>query len=195
VRIFVAGASGVIGVHLVPRLVDAGHEVAGMTRSADKVELLRELGAEPIVGDVYDAESLAEAAVAFGPEMVMHQVTDLPDRADQLGEFRQRNNRMRSEGTRNLLGAARASGVGRFVAQSIAWLPPGGEASVADHERAVLDAGGVVLEYGQLYGPGTFYENEVPDPPRIQVEEAARRTVELLDAPSGVIVLVEELGR
>ena len=59
----------------------------------------------------------------------------------------------------------------------------------------MLDAGGVVLEYGQLYGPGTFYENEVPDPPRIQVEEAARRTVELLDAPSGVIVLVEELGR
>jgi nucleoside-diphosphate-sugar epimerase len=193
-RIFLAGATGVIGVRLVPLLVEAGHEVAGMSRSSEKADHLRQLGAEPVVCDVYDADALAEAVSAFEPEMVMHQLTDLPDRADQLTDFRDRNNRMRSEGTRNLIAAARVAGAERFLAQSIAWLPPGGEQSVKEHEQQVLDYGGVVLEYGQLYGPGTYYEDEIPDPPRIQVDEAARRTVELLDAPSGVIVVAEDAG-
>src|SRR5207237_1310980 len=98
----------------------------------------------------------------------MHQLTDLPDRADEVAAFRELNNRMRGEGTRNLIAAARAAGADRFLAQSIAWRPPGGDRSVAEHERAVLDYGGVVLEYGQLYGPGTYYGNELPDPPRIE---------------------------
>jgi nucleoside-diphosphate-sugar epimerase len=192
VRIFVAGASGVIGQSVVPLLVDAGHEVAGTTRTGAKAELVRGLGAEPVVVDVFDADRLTEAVVAFKPDMVMHQLTDLPDRADQLTAFRERNNRMRGEGTRNLIAAARAAGAERLLAQSIAWLPPGGEESVRDHERQVLHFGGVVLEYGQLYGPGTYYEDEVPEPPRISVDAAARRTAELLDAPSGVVVVAED---
>src|SRR5205823_4702381 len=121
------------------------------------------------------------AVVEFGPEMVMHQLTDLPDDVEQLGEFSARNDRMRTEGTRNLLAAARAAGAPRFLAQSIAWRPPGRGEIVDEHERLVLDAGGVVIRYGQLYGPGTFYEDQVPSQPRVHVDEAARATVPLLD--------------
>jgi hypothetical protein len=175
----------------VPLLVAASHEVVGMTRTPDKVELVRSLGAEPVVCDVFDVDALSAAVSGAAVAMVMHQLTDLPDRVDQLSEFRQRNNRMRTEGTRNLIEAARAAGVERFIAQSISWEPPGGGEAVRDHERMVLEFGGVVLRYGQLYGPGTFYEDELPDPPRIHVDEAARRTIDLLDAPSGAIVVTE----
>jgi uncharacterized protein YbjT (DUF2867 family) len=192
VRIFLAGASGVIGVRLIPLLVDAGHDVAGMTRSPEKVERLRELGAEPVVCDVYDAGALREAVVAARPDMVMHQLTDLPDEAERVREFRQRNDRMRTEGTRNLIAARQAAGAQRLLAQSIAWLPPGGEAAVQEHEQLVLEAGGVVLRYGMLYGPGTYGGDRVPPAPRIHVDEAARRTVELLDAAPGAIVVTEE---
>jgi uncharacterized protein YbjT (DUF2867 family) len=147
-RIFLAGASGVIGVRLVPLLVSEGHEVAGMTRSPQKVEVLRELGAEPVVCDVFDASALIEAVKAFRPELVMQQLTDLPDEVDRIPEFAGRNNRIRTEGTRNLLAAARAAGTTRFLAQSIAWTPPRGGEAVAEHERLVLDAGGVVVRYG-----------------------------------------------
>ncbi len=191
-RIFLAGASGVIGVRLVPLLVADGHEVAGMTRSADKAENMRALGADPIVCDVYDRDALIDAVRAYKPEMVMHQLTDLPDTADQISDFRDRNNRIRTEGTRNLLSAREAAGAERFLAQSIAWRPPGGGEAVDAHERMVLDAGGVVLEYGTFYGPGTYGGDRRPPPPRIHVDQAARRTVELLEAPSGVVVVAEE---
>jgi uncharacterized protein YbjT (DUF2867 family) len=191
VRIFLAGATGVIGVRLVPLLVGAGHEVAGMTRSPEKADQVHSLGAEPAICDVYDADQLTSEVVEFAPEMVMHQLTDLPDDVDQLGEFSARNDRMRTEGTRNLLDAARAAGAHRFLAQSIAWRPPGRGEIVEEHERQVLDAGGVVVRYGQLYGPGTFYEDHVPPPPRVQIDEAARATVRLLDAESGVIEVVD----
>jgi nucleoside-diphosphate-sugar epimerase len=190
-RIFLAGATGVIGVRLVPLLVGARHEVVGMTRMPDKVELLRSLGAEPVVCDVFDPPALNAVVSGAAVEMVMHQVTDLPDQVDQLSAFRQRNNRMRTEGTHNLIEAARRAGVKRFIAQSISWEPPGGGEAVRDLERMVLDFGGIVLRYGQLYGPGTYYEHEPPDPPRIHVDEATRRTVDLLDAPSGAIVVTE----
>jgi uncharacterized protein YbjT (DUF2867 family) len=98
VRIFVAGATGVIGVRLVQLLVGAGHSVAGMTRSAEKADALRELGAEPVVCDVYDPPRLNDAVAGFGSEMVMHQLTDLPDDADQIPAFAVRNDRMRTEG-------------------------------------------------------------------------------------------------
>jgi uncharacterized protein YbjT (DUF2867 family) len=191
-RIFLAGASGVIGLRLVPLLGAAGHAVAGMTRSPAKVGLIEELGAEPVVCDVFDAAALRDAVVAFDPELVMHQLTDLPDTVDQIAEFADSNNRIRTEGTRNLLVAAQAAGAERFLAQSIAWRPPAGGEAVEEHERMVLDAGGVVLEYGTFYGPGTYGGDRVPDPPRIHVDEAARRTVELLDAPSGVVVVAED---
>jgi nucleoside-diphosphate-sugar epimerase len=190
-RIFLAGASGVIGVRLVPLLVAEGHEVAGMTRSEGKVEFVRELGAEPVICDVYNRQALIDAVRAYKPEMVMHQLTDLPDQVDQIEAFRDRNNRIRTEGTRNLLDAREAAGAERFTAQSIAWRPPAGGEAVEEHERMVLEAGGVVLEYGTFYGPGTYGGDRVPPPPRIHVEEAARRTVELLEAPSGVVVIAE----
>jgi len=192
-RVFLAGASGVIGVRLIPLLVRDGHEVAGMTRSPGKAAALRELGAEPVVCDVFDAGALAQAVTAFGPELVMHQLTDLPDQAGQIPEFAARNNRIRTEGTRNLLAAAAQAGATRFLAQSIAWTPPSGGEAVAEHERLVLAAGGVVIRYGIFYGPGTYSGSDrVPPPPRIQVDEAARRTVALLTAPSGVVVVTED---
>ena len=191
-RVFLAGASGVIGVRLVPLLIAAGHAVTGMTRTEAKVEMLRELGAEPVVCDVFDAGALSAAVAAAAPDLVMHQLTDLPDRLDEIPAYAARNNRIRTEGTRNLLAAAAAAGAQRFLAQSIAWTPPAGGEAVAEHERLVLGAGGVVLRYGTFYGPGTFGGDRVPPPPRIQVDAAARATVELLHAPSGVVEVVED---
>lgn len=191
-RIFLAGASGVIGRRLLPLLVNSGHQVAGTTRSTGKVEELRGLGAEPVVLDVYDAAALAEAVVAFGPELVMHQLTDLPDDVAQLDGSRAANSRMRLEGTDNLLAAARAAGAARFLAQSVAWEIPGeGAKAVAHLEEAVLGFGGVVLRYGQFYGPGTYHEGEPPPQPRIEIEAAARRTADALEAPSGVLTIVD----
>jgi len=124
-RIFLAGASGVIGVRLIPLLLAAGYEVAGMTRSSDKARMLRELGAVPVC-DVYDADALTQEVTAFGTELMMHQLTDLPDARDQISDYRDRNNRMRREGTRNLIAAMEAAGADRLLAQSIAWRPPAG---------------------------------------------------------------------
>jgi nucleoside-diphosphate-sugar epimerase len=184
-RVFVAGASGVIGVRLVPQLVVAGHEVAGMTRSPAKVELLRGLGAEPVVCDAFDSQALREAVGAFRPEAVVNELTDLPDQRSATNDA---NARMRREGTRNLLDAAKAAGASRFVAQSVAWQLAGDAgAAVSELERLVLAADGVVLRYGRLYGPGTYYEDDKPEPPRVHVDEAARRTVSALDAASGII--------
>jgi hypothetical protein len=123
----------------------------------------------------------------------MHQLTDLPDDVDQIPEFAARNNRIRTDGTRNLLAAMSASGATRFLAQSIAWTPPAGGEAVAEHERMVLAAGGVVVRYGVFYGPGTYSGTErLPPPPRIHIDAAARRTVSLLTAPSGVVVVAED---
>ena len=194
-RIYLAGASGVIGVRLVPLLVADGHDVAGMTRSPHKVDTLRTLGAEPVVCDVFEPRALIEAATAFRPELVMHQLTDLPDDLERIPEFAARNNRIRTEGTRNLLIAARAAGATRFLAQSIAWTPPAGGEAVAEHERLVLEAGGVVVRYGMFYGPGTYSGPDgMPPPPRVHVDEAARRTLPLLEAPTGVVVVADEPG-
>ncbi|HXO07337.1 MAG TPA: NAD(P)H-binding protein [Solirubrobacteraceae bacterium] len=191
-RIFVAGASGVIGIRLVPLLVADGHDVAGMTRTPAKAEGLRELGAQPVVCDVFDAPALEQAVVAFGPEIVIHQLTDLPDDEARIADFGSRNDRVRDEGTGNLLAAMRAAGATRILVQSIAW-DLGGERGEATKrfERRVFDAGGVVIQYGQLYGPGTYYEDEPPSAPRVHVDEAARRTVALLDSEPGVVQVVE----
>ena len=193
-RIFVAGASGVIGARLVPLLVSGGHVVAGMTRSASKAGLLAGLGAEPIVADVFDADALTQAVVSFAPEVVFHQLTDLPDAASELAAFGGRNDRMRSEGTRNLLAAAAAAGAGRVIAQSVSWeLPRAARRAVtAAHERAVLEAGGVVIRYGQLHGPGTYYPSAPPDPPRIHVDDAARQSLPALTAPPGVTLVADD---
>lgn len=194
VRIFVAGASGLIGVRLVPLLVADGHAVAGMTRSPDKAGLLRELGAEPVVCDVFEAGALTRAVTGFAPDLVFHQLTDLPDDAADLSEFHERNDRMRTEGTRNLLAAAAAAGADRVIAQSISWelRTDSRSSATAEHERAVLQAGGVVIRYGQFYGPGTFHETTPPQPPRIHVDDAARLTMPALGVPPGLTIVVDD---
>jgi nucleoside-diphosphate-sugar epimerase len=194
VRIFVAGASGVIGSRLIPLLIADGHAVAGMTRSPHKADVLRELGAEPVVCDVFDADALTRAVIAFAPDIVFHQLTDLPDNAADIPAFSERNNRIRGEGTRNLLAAAAAASAGPVIAQSISWELPGesGRAATAAHERAVLQAGGVVIRYGQLYGPGTYYESAPPEPPRIHVGDAARQSVPAIGVPTGVTMVVDD---
>ena len=188
-RVFVAGASGVIGRPLVRLLVAAGHDVAGMTRSSAKASLLRELGAAPVVCDAYDAEGVRKAVEAFAPEVVIDELTDLPEEIERIDAAA--NARMRVEGHGNLLHAA---GGARMLAQSVAWETEGEtRRGVEELERTTLAAGGVVLRYGYFYGPGTYSEarGELPPEPRVHVEEAARRTVEALDAPSGVIVITD----
>jgi nucleoside-diphosphate-sugar epimerase len=182
VNIFVAGATGVIGQPLLKLLRDAGHTVTGTTRSAEKVALIEALGARGVVADAFDAEALRSAVIAAKPEIVIHQLTDLPDVSDptQMASVREKNSRLRTEGTRNLMAAAMVAGVRRVVAQSIAFIyAPGPKpyresdrldssdaqrvtiAGVAALEDAVLNThgiAGVVLRYGRLYGPGTWFD-------------------------------------
>ncbi|MGY0498696.1 NAD-dependent epimerase/dehydratase family protein [Nocardia sp. FBN12] len=191
-RIFLAGATGVIGSRLLPLLVGAGHEVVGLTRSPGKVAAVRATGAIAMIHDVYDADGLTTAVRDFAPDLVMHQLTDLPDDMARLATSGAANSRIRTEGTANLLAAAAAAGAKRFLAQSIAWSPPAGRGdAIATHESAVLDAGGVVLRYGQFYGPGTYYESTPPAHPRIHVDTAAARTIDLLEAPTGVVAVTD----
>jgi nucleoside-diphosphate-sugar epimerase len=182
-RILLAGATGAVGRPLVRQLAAAGHHVIALTRAADKTAALSAAGAEAIVCDVYDRDHLIAVARDGSPDAVIHQLTDLPQAMDpgKLGGIYERNNRVRREGTRNLLDAAAAAGAQRFVVQSMGtWYEPAGGAikaetealwlnapeplgtavrTVDEMERAVLrEAGiGVVLRYGAFYGPGTWY--------------------------------------
>lgn len=193
-RIFIAGASGVIGVRLIPLLLEAGHTVAGMTRTPQKADLLAALGAEPITCDVFDARALTGAVTTFAPDVVFHQLTDLPDDVSEIGAFGARNARIRGEGTRNLVAAAAAARTERMIAQSISWELPtdSARAVIGEHERTVLEAGGVVIRYGQFYGPGTYYEADPPPPPRIHVDKAAAQTLPALALPPGVTLVVDD---
>jgi nucleoside-diphosphate-sugar epimerase len=182
-KVFVAGASGVIGRPTVRRLVEAGHEVVGMTRRDERAAEIREAGAEAVVCDVFDAEALREAVVAVRPEVVLHALTALPPRFKPREDYLAATNRVREEGTRNLVAAAEAAGARRIVAESVAffyepegeWVkdeeaplfrdPPGRFAAACEAlvsmERQVLEAGepeGVVLRFGWFYGPGTYYD-------------------------------------
>jgi nucleoside-diphosphate-sugar epimerase len=192
-RIFLAGASGVIGQRLIPQLVQAGHVVGGMTRSPSKTELLGHLGAEPILCDVFDREALIQAVRDFKPDVMLNELTDLPDDAAQISELADLNARIRIEGTQNLIEAARRSGSPKILAQSVAWqLPDGPDAqAVAELERSVLAEGGVVLRYGRFYGPGTYNEQQQPEEPRVQIDRAAERTVEALGEPTGIVVITD----
>ena len=198
-RIFLAGAGGAIGRRLTPLLRAAGHEVAGTTRSAYKADALRALGAAPVVVDVFDAAALARAVAAAAPDVVIHQLTDLAfaPGTPQYAEGLARNARLRIEGTRNLVAAAKAAGVGRMIAQSIAFIyapRPGARvesdplapaegamaetvAGVIALEAAVLSLPqGIVLRYGFFYGPGTW-SVATPHPPAVHVDAAAQATL------------------
>jgi nucleoside-diphosphate-sugar epimerase len=135
-KVFVAGASGVLGRALVPQLVARGHEVVGMTRSSSKRDLVRSLGAHPVVADALDPDAVAEAVASAEPEVIVHQLTALsgklsardmrhPDRSPMAIM----TNRLRAEGTDHLLAAGRAVGARRFIAQSFGafrWARTGG---------------------------------------------------------------------
>jgi uncharacterized protein YbjT (DUF2867 family) len=192
-RIFLAGASGVIGQRLIPRLVQAGHVVGGMTRSPNKMELLSHLGAEPILCDVFDREALIKAVRDFKPDVLLSELTDLPDDAALIGELENLDARIRIERTQNMIQAARQSGSPKILAQSVAWqLPDGPDAqAVAELERSVLAEGGVVLRYGRFYGPGTYNEQQPPKEPRVHIDRAAERTVAALGEPPGVVVIID----
>jgi nucleoside-diphosphate-sugar epimerase len=181
-RVFLAGASGVVGRPLVRLLVGAGQQVTGTTRTAEKAADIVRAGAAAAVVDVFDAQALAAAVAAAKPDVVIHQLTDLPDVFDRdlLAAASARNSRIRSEGTGNLVAAARAAGVRRIVAQSIAFIyAPGPEphaeddplVSDRDGEGAATARGvlalerlmtgtpgleGIVLRYGRFFGPGTW---------------------------------------
>ena len=183
-RVFLAGATGVIGTPLVPQLLRAGHEVTAMTRSVLRAAQLEAVGADPVVCDVFDADGVRAAMADASPDAVIHQLTALPARLDWgKPTVFDENNRVRTEGTRSLLDAAVASGARRVVAQSIAFVyaptgdrvkdedaalftdaptPIGGVvAAVAELEQLVTGTAGIeglVLRYGLLYGPGTSHD-------------------------------------
>jgi nucleoside-diphosphate-sugar epimerase len=190
--VFLAGATGVLGLRVVPLLVDTGHDVVGMTRTAGKAEQLTALGAHPIVCDVFERDALVTAVVDAAPDLVLHELTDLPDDAERIPELGDRNARMRRDGTDNLLAAMRAAGTRQLVAQSVAWdLGGAGAAAVAHLEGAVLAVDGVVLRYGRFHGPGTYYPDTLPDPPRVSLDTAAERTVAALGLESGTYVVAD----
>jgi nucleoside-diphosphate-sugar epimerase len=192
-RIYFAGASGVIGGRLVPLLVAAGHTVGAMTRSAEKATRLASIGAEPIVCDVFDRPALTRSVRAFSPDLLLHELTDLPDDLESLPADSLLNARIRSEGTRNLLDALEGLNSPKVVAQSVAWtMRPGAEAdAVAELEKVVLAANGVVLRYGLLYGPGTYFEADPPAGARVHIDVAVARTLDALGAAPGIVTIVE----
>jgi 2-alkyl-3-oxoalkanoate reductase len=206
-RVLVAGATGAVGRNLLPQLVAAGHSVIGTTRSEQKSSLIRQLGAEPVVVDGLDAASVQRAVDAARPEAIMHQMTDLKGTAD-LRHFDRAfavSNRLRTEGTDNLLAAARNAGVTRFIAQSFCGWPYARTAgpiksetgpldpeppqelrrtlnAIRHLERVVTEAqdlDGVILRYGSFYGPGTgLFGGSF-------IEQVARRRVPVVGSGEG----------
>ena len=207
-KVFVAGATGAIGKQLVPRLVEAGHEVHGMTRSESKQAMLHELGAVPVVADALDPDQVAEAVGRVRPDVIVHQLTAIPATLD-LRHFDRDfalTSRLRTEGTDHLLSAGQAVGVRRFVAQShiLSYARTGGPvkseedpfdrspaqemretlAAIRHLEEAVLGARwteGIVLRYGAFYGPGTSMA-----PGAAQTELVRRRRFPLVGDGGGV---------
>jgi len=205
-RVFVAGATGVLGRSLVPMLVAAGHEVTGMTRSPEKQQALREAGAEPVVADALDAQALKAAVVGARPDAIVHVLTALPDRIDPRKVTRDFavNDELRSRGTRDLIAAAQAAGVKRIVAESIAFAylpgPPGTlhtetevlhldgpkafrrtARALHELECAVRGVQGTVLRFGYLYGPGTSIARE-----GTLAEDLRRRRMPIVGRGDGV---------
>jgi nucleoside-diphosphate-sugar epimerase len=197
VRVFIAGATGALGTHLVPQLVAHGHQVVGMTRSESKRDALKALGAEPAVADALDPDSVARVVAESEPEVIVHQLTALSGEMDlrHFDRYFALTNRLRTEGTDHLLAAGRAVGVRRFVAQSYAGWPFARIGGLVKEESDPLDPDppeamqealeairylekavtgitwgvGIVLRYGGFYGPGTALSR---DP-----EASATRTV------------------
>ena len=216
-RIFLAGASGAIGRRLTPLLLAAGHEVTGSTRTEKVARELESAGVHGVVADVFDAEALKRAVVAARPEIVIHQLTDLPRVFDEkeVAAAYPRNARIRIEGTRNLVAAAKAAGARRFIVQSVAFAYAAGREphvetdplnladgprvvtvrAAADMEQQVLATGmdAVVLRYGLLYGPGTWTEGPARHLP-VHVDAAAHAAFLALTRGAGIYNIADEDG-
>ncbi|WP_116826736.1 NAD-dependent epimerase/dehydratase family protein [Pseudomonas syringae] len=217
-KVFVAGASGVIGRALLKLLVAADYTVYGATRRAEKVKDIEATGATAVVVDVYDAERLNEELVRIQPWAVIHQLTDLPRglSPELMAKAVENNARIRTEGTRNLVAAARAAGATRLIAQSIAWAYRSGDTpyletcpldleaqgsrgisvgGVAALEQQVLSEpalNGTVLRYGQLYGPDTGTDEPTGTSP-VHVEAAARAVLLALQKEqSGIFNITQD---
>jgi 2-alkyl-3-oxoalkanoate reductase len=182
-RVFVAGASGAIGRSLIPKLVSAGHEVTGTTRKEGSAEAIRAAGGSAAICDALDAAAVEDAVVAAAPEVIVSQLTSLPEDYDLRTIDYEPTNRVRVEGGRNLISAGRKVGARRYISQSIAFIyepegdwvkdeearpfvkAPGRFASGVEptltSEREALEAEGMeglVLRYGQFYGPDTYFD-------------------------------------
>jgi nucleoside-diphosphate-sugar epimerase len=219
-NVFLAGASGVIGRRLCVLLRRAGHDVTGTTRTQTNAGALKTLGARPVIVDVLDAKGVLAAMEAAQPDLVIHQLTDLPDVIDpaKLPAMRAANARLRREGTRNLINACEVLKVPRVIAQSIAWVYAPGmkpyregdsldltgqgiDRETVDGVIALEDAvtktpgiDGVVLRYGRLYGPGTWTETP-KGPAPLHVDAAAHAALlALTHGKPGIYNVVEEDG-
>ncbi|OOF55620.1 NAD-dependent epimerase/dehydratase family protein [Rodentibacter myodis] len=209
--VFLAGASGVIGMPLCKMLIEAGYTVFGTTRSAEKAAKLEAMGVKSVIVDVFDAGALEQAMIATQPDIVQHQLTDLPDglKAEEMAAALVRNARIRDEGTRNLVRAAQKAGAKKLVAQSIGFVyapsekihtedsplldfnePTYGETAQAVYslEQQVLNSGmeGVVLRNGWLYGANSGIEQAVDFAPPLHVHAAALAAFLAIDAPKGI---------
>jgi len=212
VKVFLAGGSGVIGRRLIPQLLAAGHQVAATTRSTAKGSMIQSLGAIPVVVDALDAPALSKALTDFRPEAVMNQLTDLPQRYNprKLGPYYERTSRLRVEATRTLLAAAKEAGARRFLYQSLAFMyVPAGPSALAEDAKLALNApepfggavratvdgerlalsddgiAGVALRYGQLYGPGTYFDHEGDF-----AHQARRRMLPIVGSGGGIFSFV-----
>ena len=209
-RVFVAGATGALGRRLVPKLVAGGHEVTGTTRSADKARALERMGAEPVVVDALDRDAVVRAIEAAAPDVVVHELTAIDAIGSNMRRFDRAfaaTNRLRTEGTDNLLAGARGAGA-RVVAQSFAGWPfarTGGRikteedpldthpphgvretlAAIRHLEEAVTAYGGIVLRYGGFYGPGTSLE-----PGGEQYEAVRNRRFPVVGDGAGIMSLI-----
>ena len=204
-KVLVIGATGAVGLPLVSQLVERGHDVVGTSRTQERAETLRKLGGEPAVLDVLDREAARRLVLETKPDAIVHQATALADGIDlkRFAETFAPTNRLRTEGTDNLIAAARAAGVERFIAQSYAgWTyareggPPATEDDSHDPdppaqlrrtreairhlERAVLAIDGIVLRYGAFYGPGTSLDRDGE-----QTEAVRKRQFPLVGAGGG----------
>lgn len=211
-RIFIAGATGVIGRQLLPRLVEARHDVTALTRSQSHVKQIRNNGAKPVVCDVFDQDQLKQAIAASQPEIVIHQLTNLPQRIDprRIKQSLAQTNKLRTEGSQILMSAAKSVGVRRFVAQSISSYyaltsaapateneslytnAPAAFANIIhavdNLEHTVLNTPGiegVVLRYGYFYGPGTIYAAD-----GTFAEDVRHRRVPLIGDGGGVFSFI-----
>ncbi|WP_158816381.1 NAD(P)-dependent oxidoreductase [Methylocapsa sp. S129] len=217
--LFLAGASGAIGRRLAPLLVADGWRVIATTRSQDKISALRQMGVEPIVIDVFDADALLDAVARAQPSVIVHQLTDLPAGLDpgQIAAALPRNARIRDEGTRNLIAAAVRAGAGRFIAQSIAFAYADGPTPHGEEDRLNIDANGgasvsvrgvaslerqtldaplhaIVLRYGRLYGPGTGFDAASGAGP-VHVDAAAQAArLAVTQGPPGIYNIAEDDG-